>query len=374
MTLLAKVSWCYQFLEKVIGKLYLKTNSTVAIVIPAYNAEKRIKKCIKSIEDQTYNDWILVVVNDGSTDNTKRIVEKFSEKDPRIILIDQPNKGAVEARKAGVLSDAALSCKWLTFCDADDYLPRDAIGILVKNAEENDADVVCGKFKSFIYNIRVKRFVPPCFLIEKPVIYDHDRIINELYISFFGVTNLPVSLFAKLYRIDVIVSAISNPPVVRFMGEDLSVTIRILPEIEKFLIIPDVVYNYRLGGGTSKFMPYMIDDFVRLFNFKKEFAIRYSVPQNWQFYMDAELLNVTKSYVQSCLRSISEERTKDEIKKFCKNQTIIEAAERLIDVSSFSDYANMIIESDMVKIYDLNKQILKTESKMKRLVKKLLVG
>ena len=79
----------------------------IAVIIPVYNAEKYIKKCIKSFQKQTFQNFKLVLVNDGSKDKSGKICDDMAKKDERIYVIHQENKGAVEARKTGVLSQEA---------------------------------------------------------------------------------------------------------------------------------------------------------------------------------------------------------------------------------------------------------------------------
>ena len=87
------------------------------------------------------------------------------------------------------------------------------------------------------------------------------------------------------------------------MGEDLSVILRLLPETQKLVIIPDVVYDYRIGGGTSKFMPDMLNDFLHLYHFKQKMAQRYPMPQNVEYLMAVELKNIVLSWLEMCIQS-----------------------------------------------------------------------
>ena len=136
-----------------------------------------------------------------------------------------------------------------------------ALEKLYNTAIENHADCVCANMRSYWKGIKIKsKYQRPCFNIEKPKVYSQKEIINNIYISCFGITDYPVSIVAKLYKTSLISEAIDFAPIVKFMGEDLSVTLRCLPLTQRLVIIPDVIYNYRIGGGTSKFMPYMLED------------------------------------------------------------------------------------------------------------------
>lgn len=290
----------------------------ISIVVPVYNCEKYIGKCIRSIQKQTYPNWNLILVDDGSVDRSGAICDKFAEKDSRISVIHQENKGCMLARKTGVLSPSAQKNPWIIMCDADDTMYRDALEKLYYSAKMYQADLVVGQTVRMYKGIRFpSKWTAPCFQIKEPQFYSHKEIIDSLFISYFGVTNFPVSLCEKLYRTEQLTNALDFSPIVEFVGEDLSVTIRIVPEVSSLVIIPDVVDTYRIGGGTSKFMPYMMDDFASLYSYKQQFAEKYPMPQDAQFYMDVELMNVTKSHFLQCLTNggFTEEQLAEEVKK-----------------------------------------------------------
>jgi teichuronic acid biosynthesis glycosyltransferase TuaG len=118
-----------------------KPSPLVSIVMPAYNAQKYIKEAIRSVLNQSYTAWELVVINDGSTDATASIVAAFN--DPRIRRIDQENRGVSAARNAGL--DAANG-KYITFLDADDFLPPESLKARADYFETHpEADILDGR-------------------------------------------------------------------------------------------------------------------------------------------------------------------------------------------------------------------------------------
>lgn len=263
----------------------------ICVVIPVYNGRKYLSNCIESVLNQTFADFSLVLVDDGSTDGSGQICDAYAAKDARIRVIHQPNKGSVLARKAGVLSEHAQAAKYLFLSDADDILRPNALELLYREAENNELDCVCAAMTRMWKNIPFpSRHHSPCF--DEPKVYTREEIIKELYISCFGISNYPVNLVAKLYRTELITRVIDFPPVVRFMGDDLSVTLRLMPETERLGIIQDVVYDYRIGGNTSRFMPYMLDDFLSLYRFKTKQRREHPMPQDAEYYMAVELMNV----------------------------------------------------------------------------------
>ncbi|MCR5742965.1 MAG: glycosyltransferase family 2 protein [Lachnospiraceae bacterium] len=114
----------------------------VSVIIPAYNAGRTIEKCLKSIVNQTYSELQIIVVNDGSEDDTEAVVTNMAAADSRIICISQKNGGLCKARNAGL--DAATG-EFVAFVDADDYIEPDMIEEMYK-AYDGKPAMICGKY------------------------------------------------------------------------------------------------------------------------------------------------------------------------------------------------------------------------------------
>lgn len=119
----------------------------VTIIMPAYNVENYIKASILSVINQTYQNWELIIINDGSTDNTQKIIEECLSLDPvahRISLINQENKGVSHSRNRGI---SLARGKYISFLDADDYYDPRYIALMVAPLQANQADMTFCKFK-----------------------------------------------------------------------------------------------------------------------------------------------------------------------------------------------------------------------------------
>ena len=117
----------------------------VSIIIPVYKVEKYLPNCIESILRQTFKDFELILVDDGSPDNCGEICEEYAQKDSRIKVVHQPNGGLSAARNSGI--DIAKG-DYLTFIDSDDFVFPHYLEILVKLCQENDADMsVCSSVR-----------------------------------------------------------------------------------------------------------------------------------------------------------------------------------------------------------------------------------
>ncbi|MBR4570580.1 MAG: glycosyltransferase family 2 protein, partial [Candidatus Riflebacteria bacterium] len=107
----------------------------VSVIIPAYNVEKYIGECLDSIIFQTYKNIEIIVVNDGSKDNTLSIIRDYSKKDNRIIIIDKQNTGVSDTRNCGINKAKGV---YIVFVDGDDYLANDYITYMLSLIDKND--------------------------------------------------------------------------------------------------------------------------------------------------------------------------------------------------------------------------------------------
>lgn len=122
----------------------------VSIIIPVYNAGKYLRECLDSVLHQTYNNVEIVAVNDGSTDDSKQILEEYASNYSNIKVFHTENRGVCAARNMGLDN---ISGEWVMFVDADDYLAKNAIEILYNDAVNHNADILSGLLKDGIEEI-----------------------------------------------------------------------------------------------------------------------------------------------------------------------------------------------------------------------------
>ena len=115
----------------------------VSVIIPAYNAEKSIEKCVLSLIEGSYNNIELIIINDGSVDNTGKIIEKLARKDDRIRIFSQLNNGVSAARNKGI---EFAKGEYIAFVDSDDYVQKDYISDLYKTLTECNSDMAVNSF------------------------------------------------------------------------------------------------------------------------------------------------------------------------------------------------------------------------------------
>lgn len=109
--------------------------NTISVIVPIYNAEKYLSKCIESLIHQSHRALQIILVNDGSTDNSLTIAQDYAAQDTRIAIYSQPNKGQASARNNGL---QYANGEWIAFVDADDYLDADCYAQLIQHMANND--------------------------------------------------------------------------------------------------------------------------------------------------------------------------------------------------------------------------------------------
>ena len=218
-------------------------NPKVSVIIPVYNVEKFLKDCLDSIISQTLKDIEIICIDDGSTDNSKRILLEYSYKDKRITVLQQLHLGAGAARNHGI---KVAKGKYLAFLDADDFFDKEMLEMCYMNLEKNGSDVVIflakqfdNKSKKIIempWSLRINNCPSCCF---KP-----KEIKKSLFNSF---QNWP---WNKLFRRSfVIENTILFQEIPR--TNDMAFVCEALALAKKISIIEQYFVYYRVNTGTS---------------------------------------------------------------------------------------------------------------------------
>lgn len=129
----------------------------ISVIVPVYNAEKYLRKCIESILNQTYTHLELLLINDGSTDGSGPICDEYATKDLRVKVYHKPNEGVACTRNLGL--DLAHG-EWITFVDADDWIETDVYERVISTLQQDEADICCYDFKIIYPNRRGYLYTP----------------------------------------------------------------------------------------------------------------------------------------------------------------------------------------------------------------------
>lgn len=197
----------------------------VSIIIPVYNIASYLDICLSSCINQTFRNVEIIVVNDGSQDDSARIIDRYAAMDDRVRVITKENQGLIYARKSGL--DMACG-EYVFHLDGDDYLEINAIEELYNEARESGADYVIGNY----YNVRGE---------DKYEIRNNsfnglsgqDLLLNMLYKGF--------RIFGKLIRKSLFNDLVYYPT---FMGEDLFFNMQISLKVKKAAVVDKCLYDY----------------------------------------------------------------------------------------------------------------------------------
>lgn len=132
-------------------------NQTISVIVPVYNVESYLPRCVQSILGQDYRDLEVILIDDGSTDSSGRICEEYRQKDSRVRVIHQKNAGAAAAKNAGL---KAASGEYLSFVDSDDYLEPMVYGFMLRTLRENQADAAQFSFREVYRSREEDRLLP----------------------------------------------------------------------------------------------------------------------------------------------------------------------------------------------------------------------
>lgn len=225
-------------------------NELISIIVPIYNVEDYLRECLDSIQKQTYPNFECIMINDGSTDNSKQIAEEYLV-DSRFKLINQSNQGLSSARNTGIKHLNADS-SFVSFVDSDDYIYPDFLETLIEHIED-DADIIEGMIECLHDEIKVDNV---SHNFEKKILITKDDKLGKL-----ALNELRVSVFPKLFRKSLFTEDFFPKG---WIFEDLAVVPELVSHSGKWIKLPKVIYGYRIRPNsitTKKFSEEKLDVF-----------------------------------------------------------------------------------------------------------------
>lgn len=224
----------------------------VSVIVPIYNVEKYLKYSIGGILKQSYKNLEIILVNDGSQDNSLAICEEYSKIDNRIKIISVENGGQGRARNIG--SQHSTS-DWILFLDADDYYDNNAVEYLVELAERYGSDLVVTPLR--VVRDHIQGGNASSIKNEKILNLNKDRLIEEMYYGrLLGATPC-----GKLYKREIL----EKWPFPDQLFEDLAIAYKHLMSAKKVAVSNQYYYNYyqRVGSTTKSRYTSKLEDFYR---------------------------------------------------------------------------------------------------------------
>lgn len=226
----------------------------ISVIIPVYNVKKYLKRCLDSVINQTYKNIEIILVNDGSTDNSLKICEDYQKKDKRIIIINQKNSGLSAARNKGL--DIAKG-KYICFIDSDDYVTCDYVFYLYKLIKKDNFDFSACSTKLIINNIYTDNY-------DEEIIYELDPK-EALKLLLDNNNKITLSAWGKLYKKEIFKN-IKYP--VGKIYEDIETTGNIILNSKKIIYSTAPKYNYCIRNDSISNKKYNINDLDRITNSK----------------------------------------------------------------------------------------------------------
>lgn len=217
--------------------------------MPMYGVEAYIGRAIESVQQQTFTNWELLIVNDGSKDRSREVAAEYERQDERIKIIDKPNGGLTSARLKGFECSTG---KYLVFIDSDDSLQPSYLETLIANIQKYDADICMCSYNT-INNRNVKANTL-CFLQKTTILEGEDNIFQNYFLlqipSYRRNTKfLPSFMWLRLFKREVIVDDlfVSERKV---LLEDLAFSARLFKRLNRVVVIDEPLYNYYVNNGS----------------------------------------------------------------------------------------------------------------------------
>ncbi|MCK0470356.1 glycosyltransferase [Halalkalibacter sp. APA_J-10(15)] len=228
----------------------------ISIIVPIYNREKELARCLQSLLKQTIKEIEIILINDGSTDSSLELIHYYAEKDERIVVINQNNKGVSIARNQGLL---LAKGKYIGFVDSDDWVDLTMYERLLQIAEEKDADVVmCSYVREFLGGSKEKLLTDQSMIhLEGKQVQTHllRRLIGPIRHELGQPEMLDAwgTVWSKLYRQETL--RISQATFVDLndigTNEDTLFNIQVLTHVKRFVFYNQPFYHYWRGNDKS---------------------------------------------------------------------------------------------------------------------------
>ncbi len=291
----------------------MKQNEVISIIVPIFNVEDYLDKCIKSILSQSYTNLEIILIDDGSTDKSGKICEYYATQDKRVKVIHKENGGLVSARKKGL---EVATGNFIGFVDGDDYILETMYEELLMAIEKSHADIVDSGY--YCNNeIRVKQ----AYALEKNN-YDICETLKEKILGSRIDNLISPSIWSKLFRRDTIVASYSLVPDTQSYGEDLICLTACICANVTMHYIREAYYCYKWRDDS-------MSHYCGVINYCQETSLYQAlktVLQNYEYYEKLQMF-----LQQFLVWHIKEALEKNAINLFSIQRFAIEHVEKLFD-------------------------------------------
>ncbi|MDB8460325.1 glycosyltransferase family 2 protein [Turicibacter sanguinis] len=261
-----------------------------SIIIPVYNVEKYLIKCLDSIQKIPQDLVEVLLINDGSTDNSKEICEEYVSKNINFKLFNKINGGLSNARNYGLKKAIG---EYIIFIDSDDFIETNVLIKIISTLNNLDVDVVLTPFYEYIEHFSIKKSGYNNYL-QPNFIYHKEDIIKELFIYTSGLWTAWKYIVKKAYLID-------NSIIFKegYLHEDVDYTTRILLNMNTFIFIDNPFYYYRLNRADSIMNTRSIQSLIDICNIIIDLYQYIEVKKQKEFIDDTILSRLSETFFYS---------------------------------------------------------------------------
>lgn len=214
-------------------------NSLVSIIIPVFNVEKYISKCVDSVINQKYRNIEIIIIDDGSTDKSAEICKEYANEDNRIKIISQKNAGLSCARNVGIENSSG---DYIMFVDGDDFISASMVMRLLEVSHVSGADYVCSESMNFMdgddesAKIKINGYEQSGLIYE---VYEKEEAIRNMFYQKPSITGA----YLKIYKRELF-DKIKFPE--KRYYEDLATTYKFMQEAQRIVLLKEKHYAYRI--------------------------------------------------------------------------------------------------------------------------------
>lgn len=296
----------------------------ISIIVPVYNAQDYLERCLDSIINQTYRRLEILLVDDGSGDKGPEICDAYAEKDNRIRVIHKPNGGLMSAWMAGV---RASTGDYLCFIDSDDWVETDMMEEMLREAAGITGEIICGNFV-----IEKPGRITRHFHELAPGIYEGGLLENTVKKNLLGNERRTISMSRcmKLFSRELIVDNLSycNPGIK--MGEDVNIVLPALLDSKRAVILKDALhyhYFYNDASMVHKYDSQMYEGIRLLITTIKNIFASKAGPAGWEEQWEKESLFLLMLAVKNELRG-GGKGFAERVEKICKAEDVKAIADK----------------------------------------------
>lgn len=252
----------------------MSSSPIISIIVPVYNVDRFLRQCLESLVNQTLKEIEIICINDGSKDNSIRILEEYKQRDHRIVIIDKQNEGVSAARNRGIEEARG---KYLMFVDSDDWIELTTCHNSLMQIEKENADVVMWSYVREFQN----QSIPKKIWDEERLVFEKQEVQDRLHRRMVGIlgdelrepenADALCTIWGKLYKTDIIKKNHIKFDDIREIGsyEDGLFNLNVFGFVDKVVYINDFLYHYRkfnYNSLTSRYNPKLNEQWLVLFS------------------------------------------------------------------------------------------------------------